>query len=154
MDPATLLEQLAPLREPAPVSWWPLAPGWWLLGLAVLALMVWALRWSYRRRAQNRYRRQALRIIDRMIEDQHTSIEQLNKLLKSTALRGWPQSEVAGLHGNNWLTFLQESCPAAEPQWTQPLAAVYGPAPAVASPELLQSARTWIRRHQANRESV
>lgn len=154
MDPATLLEQLAPLREPAPVSWWPLAPGWWLLGLAVLALMVWALRWSYRRRAQNRYRRQALRIIDRMIEDQHTSIEQLNKLLKSTALRGWPQSEVAGLHGNNWLTFLQESCPAAEPQWTQPLAAVYGPAPAVASPELLQSARTWIRRHQANKESV
>ena len=89
-----------------------------------------------------------------MIEDQHTSIEQLNKLLKSTALRGWPQSEVAGLHGNNWLTFLQESCPAAEPQWTQPLAAVYGPAPAVASPELLQSARTWIRRHQANKESV
>ena len=89
-----------------------------------------------------------------MIEDQHTSIEQLNKLLKSTALRGWPQSEVAGLHGNNWLTFLQDSCPAAEPQWTQPLAAVYGPAPAVASSELLQSARTWIRRHQANKESV
>ncbi|MGD2007692.1 MAG: DUF4381 domain-containing protein [Cellvibrionales bacterium] len=154
MDPATLLEQLAPLREPAPVSWWPLAPGWWVLGVAVLVLMYWALRWLFQQRAQNRYRRQALRIIDRMIEDQHTSIEQLNKLLKSTALRGWPQNEVAGLHGNDWLIFLQESCPVAEPHWTRPLAGVYGPTPAAASPELLQSARVWIRRHQAKREGA
>ena len=45
MDPATLLEQLAPLREPAPITWWPPAPGWWLLGVLMMALLLWGAYW-------------------------------------------------------------------------------------------------------------
>ena len=33
------LDQLEPLIAPAPISWWPPAPGWWLL--ALLALFSW-----------------------------------------------------------------------------------------------------------------
>ena len=53
---AAAADPLAGLRDialPAAVSWWPLAPGWWLLlGLVLLfalALPLW-LWWRHRRR--------------------------------------------------------------------------------------------------------
>ena len=60
-----------PLRDihlPEPVSWWPPAPGWWLLAgllilLAVGALLVW--RW-YRR---GRLGRSARRALERVFVD-------------------------------------------------------------------------------------
>lgn len=39
------LEQLKDIQLPEPVSWWPLAYGWWvLIGLVVFALAVWLVR--------------------------------------------------------------------------------------------------------------
>lgn len=39
------LEQLKDIQLPEPVSWWPLAYGWWvLIGLVVCALAVWLVR--------------------------------------------------------------------------------------------------------------
>ena len=42
------LDQLAPLIDPEPISWWPPAPGWWLLGLALLLGL--AALWRFRHR--------------------------------------------------------------------------------------------------------
>ena len=48
MNPAAInanpLDQLRDIHLPEPISWWPLAPGWWLLIIIALALMVWATR--------------------------------------------------------------------------------------------------------------
>ena len=54
MDPTSLLDQLAPLRVPDPVGWWPLAPGWWLvIMLACVGLLLLA-RWLWQRRQHKR----------------------------------------------------------------------------------------------------
>ena len=148
MDPATLLEQLAPLREPAPITWWPPAPGWWLLGVLMMALLLWGAYWLAARYARNRYRRQALKVVDRMKTEGTFSIEQLSALLKATALQTWPTGAVAALHGDSWLNLLQTSYPAADPDWTLPLKSLYTGTAAPPSDDLLQSARDWIRRHQ------
>jgi hypothetical protein len=60
MNPEEMLTQLAPLRAPPEIGWWPLAPGWWALLIATLIASAFALRWYLRRRRDRRYRKLAL----------------------------------------------------------------------------------------------
>ena len=99
MNTASLLDQLAPLREPNAIGWWPLAPGW-SLGLIIVSLLIGLLsRALVKRWQRNHYRRLALRQIKVLQTLDKPTLEQVNKLLKATALRTWPKREVAALHG-------------------------------------------------------
>ena len=44
MDSEELLAQLADIRLPGEISWWPPAPGWWILAALVLFSGVFAWR--------------------------------------------------------------------------------------------------------------
>lgn len=108
-----------PLRDihlPEPVSWWPPAPGWWLLMLAVLlgiALAAWLLR-RYRRGALQRSARQALDAITREWKqsgDTQQLTRQLSVLMRRLCLSRSPRVEVAGLTGTTWLQHLDSQLP-------------------------------------------
>jgi hypothetical protein len=110
MNPAEL--PLRDLHLPDPVSWWPLAPGWWLLlALLLFGLVVFLNRWraAYRQHAA---RRIALRRLQVVTEDyvRHGNAvamaQQLSALLRRTMLAYAPRKEVAGLTGEQWLTWL------------------------------------------------
>ena len=49
MDPvlpaAAELQSLRDIQEMTPPSWWPPAPGWWLVGLILAALLFLVWRW-------------------------------------------------------------------------------------------------------------
>lgn len=154
----TAIDPLAALKDihlPPPVSAWPPAPGWWILaGLLLLALIaaVWfGLRW-WRARA---YRRVALRELRELQTQwqQHRDDQKLqiavNRLLKQVALAAFPRTQVAALHGMNWLQFLDAQL--RRPVFAQPALAGFGDtysAAAATEPEaLVQAAREWIRRH-------
>jgi hypothetical protein len=108
------MKQALPLRDihlPEGVSWWPLAPGWWLL-LALLVLcvaIVLALRF-YRRRL--RLRKLALAELQQIEQAfaEHGNLQQLagdcSVLLRRVCLSRFPRHEVAGLTDRAWLTFL------------------------------------------------
>ena len=111
--PATPL----PLRDihlPEAVSWWPPAPGWWiLLALAGTLLL---LGWRWRKHLRNtRLRRAGLRRLNRMhAEYQRTGdlqrlAQQLSALLRRIALSRFPRHEVAALTGDDWLAFLDDA---------------------------------------------
>lgn len=99
------LAGLRPLQTPPPVSWWPPAPGWWLLAtIALLALALLVLH--YRR---TRMRRAALRELAALAASGLGGSElsaQLAALLKRYALCCYPAGEVASLTGERWLQFL------------------------------------------------
>lgn len=61
------LANLKPLVAPEPVSWWPPAPGWWILGVTLLLLLAGLLVWSWKRWRHyrgTRYQREALVLLE------------------------------------------------------------------------------------------
>lgn len=102
MDPAKL-----PLRDvhlPEPPSWWPPAPGWWLLGAAILLVLLGLAGWIAWRRLR---RRRWLRWFEQASEGHGTLPERLaaiSALLRRAARRRQPGAEL--LQGEAWLRFL------------------------------------------------
>lgn len=126
MNPEQL--PLEPLIAPPPVSWWPLAPIWWVL-LAVIILtilLIIGLRLSKKYRTNHRktsqididIRRQAaLTELANMIKpyDQAAGIwlQQLNNLLKRVCNVRYSTENSKILMGQAWLNFLDSKCPSA-----------------------------------------
>jgi len=108
-DPASL-QNLHDIVVPAPVGWWPPAPGWYVVAVVVLvALLLLAYRARMRWR-HNRYRSEALREVRRLrTAGPEADLQQLPVLLKRAALSAWPRSQVAALVGGDWHRFLDES---------------------------------------------
>jgi hypothetical protein len=106
--------QLRDIHIPAAAPFWPPAPGWWLIGFAILLLLAWAGALAWRRRRLLLARR---RIVDALAEleadfTRERSGERLGRislLLRRLALSRYPRERVAGLTGAAWLRFLDES---------------------------------------------
>jgi hypothetical protein len=99
-----------PLRDlhlPEPISWWPPAPGWWVLA-ALLAVTGAALAWiwyRWRHRALRRAALAALADIERAYArdgDGHRYAMALSGLVRRIALR-YLGSACAALTGEDWL---------------------------------------------------
>lgn len=106
------LSQLRDIHLPAPISWWPPAPGWWLLAVLVMAILF-VLYFLYRRRQRNDWRRSALAELTRLrlqYQAQPSSpqiiVSELSVLLRRVAISCFPREEVAMLSGDKWLAFL------------------------------------------------
>jgi hypothetical protein len=117
MSPTAPADPLAGLRGwhlPEPVSWWPPAPGWWVLsGLTILlaaATTWWVLRF-YRSRAAARTAKGELRRLRELFRsdgDAAAFARGLSRLLRRYAIARFPRRQVAGLAGGDWLAFLDE----------------------------------------------
>jgi len=99
------LAALRPLHTPPPISWWPPAPGWWLVLLATVALAIIIYRY-WRRMAPQRAALHELNLLNKNKIVSTHPVATLNQLLKRYALVCWPNSTIAPLSGKDWLKFL------------------------------------------------
>lgn len=110
MDPRQI--PLRDLHLPEAISWWPPAPGWWVLAIVALLLSVLLLRHWLKRRARSAARRHALRQLVLLQQDfrQHGDLvrfaSELSALLRRSMLAYARRDEVAGLTGETWLEWL------------------------------------------------
>lgn len=160
------LDQLAPLIDPEPISWWPPAPGWWLLGLALLLGL--AALWRFRHRLIKRkprvppsryWTRNARRrwrnwpACTKPYGGQPASqwLQQLNALLKRLCRIRYPADHPHTLSGRAWLAFLDSRCPAAGlTRWMVLVEGAYRAECRLddkAIDGLEQSVDIWIRKH-------
>jgi hypothetical protein len=113
-DPASL-DRLHDVIVPPPAPWWPPAPGWYWLGLVLLAWAIYLAARAFIHWQRNLYRRQALaewRRQSRLLADEKTrpaALANLATLLKRAALSAYSRPQVASLTGAAWLAFLDRT---------------------------------------------
>ncbi|MEM7078192.1 MAG: DUF4381 domain-containing protein [Pseudomonadota bacterium] len=109
------LQQLRDIHLPTDPSWWPPAPGWWLLLMALAYVVYRLVRYA-------RYRHQARAPLSRshvLLDDlyaRHASGElsalafahETNEVLKRLLVRGYRAGFAARLSGTRWLTLLDQ----------------------------------------------
>jgi len=90
---------------------WPPAPGWWLLGLLVLAAAGLSVSAGWKRWRQQRRRRRVITELDRLGArgGGPALVGGVAALLKRVALTRYPSTEVAALTGDAWLGFLDRT---------------------------------------------
>jgi len=109
------LDQLRDIHLPEAISWWPMAPGWWILIIGGAALLVWLIRFFYRRHSAKLYRRQALEKLQKLklIGDSQQQLRELFELLKQTAISAYPNRHPSSQSIDQFIVFLQRSCDKA-----------------------------------------
>lgn len=111
-DPASL-QNLHPIIIPPQVGLWPLAPGWYIVIFFVLIISAQFLYNFLRKRKENRYRKVALQHLavmrSQLQEEQGAVLRELPVFVKSVALEVYPRPDIAGLHGKDWLIFLDKT---------------------------------------------
>lgn len=150
-----LLSQLRDIHAAAPVSWWPPAPGWWLLAVLVLILLTWLGRRLLAGYRIHQRRKQMLGWVDHLNATTDPQrypqayLSTLNRIFKLVALRAFPGQHCAALAGEDWADFLAGNMENS--QSVESLAVLasgpYDPAPQFDPATMSALARVWIRQH-------
>lgn len=152
-DLATQLDQLRDIHMPEPISWWPLAYGWWVIIGLVVALIVGMVVARELRRRTTRYR--ALQELARLSADAQLDTAAIARDIATLLKRLVKVKDPVGVvdHGDAWARRLQ-SGPAPLPNaMAKHLAeAPYLPGEAANTntlqrDELVDAARAWIKRN-------
>jgi len=107
MNPEDLLSQLRDVRPPTDIGWWPIAPGWWMLGIFVVISLVSIIYFSRKKYQKNAWRRQALasfielkaRYLD---SPSAASISEINSLLKRAIASANSDNTYLSKTGESW----------------------------------------------------
>ena len=109
------LQQLRDVHMPADPSWWPPAPGWWVLGV----LLVFLLLWAYRKYRSVQQRRVPIRMAQSLLGELYGHyqrgslsamdfLQQSNELLKRLLVPALGHQRFARLSGDAWLEQLDQ----------------------------------------------
>ena len=104
MDP---LAQLKDIHLPSPASAWPLSLYWWLVIVAcvlVVGLTVYGVRCYIKKTKLTRLALAELA----QLQQQGCDVNELHYLLKRIVLSSFPRQQVASLHTESWLAFLDQ----------------------------------------------
>ena len=108
MDP---LAQLKDIHLPANVHSYPIAPGWWLLALVILTLVIYGAlklrQYIVKRKAQKKALKQL---------STTTEVSAIVSLLKWAAIQYFPRAQVAALTGESFKAFLIATLPQKQQQ--------------------------------------
>ena len=148
--------QELPLRDihlPDPISWWPPAPGWWLLALGVLAVAIIVFTRLRRPKPGRSVKADSRLRLESLVReyDQHRDAQRLlgdlSSLLRRVSLSFYDRTQIASLTGEAWLAQLDRALGGddfSRGAGRALAAGPYRPNPQVDSAGLLALCRRWI----------
>jgi hypothetical protein len=100
---------LADIQEPVLNTFWPPAPGWWLLTLLVILLLAYGFRFFWKKWQKSLPLRQAKAELQRIKEPDQSA--ELNELVKRLVRCYSPGHVVLSAPVKQWQQFLQQQLP-------------------------------------------
>lgn len=105
---------LRDIHLPEPISWWPIAPGWWILlcGILLIITVLFIGRKIYISRQLGRDIRSELEVIKQQFQQDQNKpqlAKSLSTLLRRANISYYPQANIAGLTGERWLSHLDKT---------------------------------------------
>ncbi|MFK7852057.1 MAG: DUF4381 domain-containing protein [Akkermansiaceae bacterium] len=140
------LSELNDIVLPESVSWWPLAPGWYVLmvvGVCMLGFLGYRMLMKWRKEA---YRREALQELAKASSD-----FQVCELLRRVALVIASREQVSRLHGAEWIEWLEGKYGSSVPEQAQFIITdgIYDSGfKGQVTENFIDFAESWIKTHQ------
>lgn len=109
------LTQLKDIHLPSPISWWPLAPVWYLLITFSIFSLIIFIYYLHKKYTHTLAKKQALILLKQYQKNYETNPHvpltsaQISELLRRVALAYYPREQVASLYGEEWVTFLNQT---------------------------------------------
>ncbi len=144
-----LMDLMHDLARPELVAWFPETMGWWVVAAWLLAIGLLAAGHGFAQWRRDRYRREAIKLLDAIEAGAGNAGRAVASVLKRTALVAYPRQQVASMHGTTWANFLSTSSghdPAVERAAADLAAAAYRPD--IDGHALIGPARRWVEIHR------
>ncbi len=155
VNPQDAAEQLRDIHLPEAIGWWPPAPGWWLLLILLVAIVGGVLLWRRHRFRKLAYKREALAewqtLHARFLADKNATqlLADLAVLLKRTCITRYGREATAGLAGEQWLEFLDQTGKCQDFSKGAGRVLVeqrFAPQPDIDAAALLQATLNWLNK--------
>lgn len=109
------LQQLKDIHLPHAIHSWPTAPGWMILFLVLAIIAAYLIHVSFsihRRKKTVKFAHSKLKNLRKLCSENTENINitaEVSTLIRRTALYYFNRNDIAGLTGNDWLEFLNQS---------------------------------------------
>ncbi|CDT13133.1 Conserved hypothetical protein [Vibrio coralliirubri] len=145
---------LSPVIAPDAPTWWPLAWGWWAVIITAIALIALVFFILKRRKNNQQAKQEALSYFSNSQSPVSLSPSKAQDIVRQAALSYFPREKIAGLSGDDWLTFLDTQLAkplfvAKQSQWQQALyqdVALMNEEQKKAQQQLVNDCETWLRK--------
>ncbi|MDA8622030.1 DUF4381 domain-containing protein [Psychrosphaera sp.] len=103
-----VLSQLKDIQTPEPITWWPLAWGWWLVIILVLVAIYIAILLVMKRIENNKAKKQALKMLVQIHNEPHPhkTVIAINDILKRVMLAYISRENIASMNSKQWIDSL------------------------------------------------
>ncbi|CDT33766.1 Conserved hypothetical protein [Vibrio coralliirubri] len=145
---------LSPVIAPDAPTWWPLAWGWWAVIITAISLIALVFFILKRRKNNQQAKQEALSYFSNSQSQDGLSPSKAQDIVRQAALSYFPREKIAGLSGDDWLTFLDTQLAkplfvAKQSQWQQALyqdVALMNEEQKKAQQQLVNDCETWLRK--------
>ncbi|CDT10954.1 DUF4381 domain-containing protein [Vibrio coralliirubri] len=145
---------LSPVIAPNAPTWWPLAWGWWAVIITAISLIALVFFILKRRKNNQQAKQEALSYFSNSQSPDGLSPSKAQDMVRQAALSYFPREKIAGLSGDDWLTFLDAQLAkplfvAKQSQWQQALyqdVALMNDEQKKAQQQLVNDCETWLRK--------